>query len=123
MALWLAVGLAGALGAVARFVVGAAVQDRALSTFPFGTLSVNVAGSLILGVVAGIALRHTGAMSTRAVVGTGFSGGLTTWSTASWETLRLAEEGEPATAVLWTTVNLVASLLAGGLGLVAMRYG
>jgi fluoride exporter len=122
MALCLAVGLAGAFGALARYLVGGAVQDRFAGMFPFGTLTVNVVGSLILGVVAGIALHHAGAATTKAVIGTGFCGGLTTWSTAAWETVRLTEEGSPRTAGLFTAVNLAASLLAAGLGLLVMRF-
>ena len=117
MALWVAVGLAGAIGAVGRYLIDAAVQDRTAPAFPFGTLTVNVVGSVILGVVAGVALHHAGAATTRAIVGTGFCGGLTTWSTASWETVRLAEEGSTKAAVTFTLVNLAASLTAGGVGL------
>ncbi len=117
MALWVAVGLAGALGAVGRYLIDAAVQDRTALAFPFGTLTVNVVGSVILGVVAGVALHHAGAATTRAIVGTGFCGGLTTWSTASWETVRLSEERSTKAAITFTLVNLAASLTAGGVGL------
>lgn len=113
----LAVGLAGALGAVARYLIDGAVQDRTSGFFPFGTMTVNVIGSLILGVLAGLALHHADSTSAAAVLGTGFCGALTTWSTASWETIRLIEEGAGATAVRYTMANLLASLTAGGLGL------
>src|SRR5207237_7875961 len=83
------VGLAGAAGAVARYLLDGAVQDRTAGPFPFGTLTVNVVGSLVLGVLAGLALDHTGSSAVRTVLGAGFCGGLTTWSTASWETVRL----------------------------------
>jgi CrcB protein len=109
--------LAGAIGAVGRYLIDAAVQDRTGRVFPFGTLTVNVVGSVILGVVAGVAINDAGAATTRAIVGTGFCGGLTTWSTASWETVRLAEEGSTKAAVTFTLVNLAASLAAGAVGL------
>jgi CrcB protein len=105
------------VGAVARYLIDAAVQDRTAGVFPFGTLTVNVVGSVILGVVAGVAIHHAGAATTRAIVGTGFCGGLTTWSTASWETVRLAEVGSTKAAVTFTLVNLAASLAAGAIGL------
>lgn len=117
MALALAVGLAGAAGAVARYLLDGSVQDRTSGPFPFGTLTVNVVGSFVLGVMAGVAIRHTGATRAEAVVGTGFCGGMTTWSTASWETARLAEEGWSATSASFTVANLAGSLAAGGLGL------
>jgi CrcB protein len=118
VALWVAVGLAGAVGAMGRYLIDGAVQDRTAGVFPFGTLTVNVVGSVILGVVAGVAIRHAGAATTRAIVGTGFCGGLTTWSTASWEAVRLTADGSTKAAVTFTVVNLAASLAGGAIGLV-----
>ena len=116
MGVAIAVGLAGAMGAVARYLVDGAVQDRTSGAFPFGTLAVNLIGSFILGVLTGVAW-HDADSGIRAVLGTGFCGGLTTWSTASWETVRLLEEGDTATAVRYTLINLVASFAVAGLGL------
>ena len=118
MAIALAVGVAGGIGAVARYLLDGAVQDRTAGLFPFGTLTVNVIGSFILGILAGVVLRHTGSAHLKAVVGTGFCGGLTTWSTVSWETIRLAEEHAATLAVRYLMVTLAANLLAGGIGLV-----
>jgi fluoride exporter len=120
MTLALAVGLAGAGGAVARYLVDGAVQDRVSGLFPFGTLTVNVAGSLVLGLLVGFTLSHTGGTTARTVVGTGFCGGLTTWSTASWETVRLAEEGATGTALVFTLANLLTSFAAAAVGLVVL---
>jgi fluoride exporter len=120
MTLALAVGGAGALGAVARYLADGAVQDRTAGPFPFGTLAVNVVGSLILGFLAGYALSHTGGRTAKTIVGTGFCGGLTTWSTASWETVRLTEEGATSTAITFTLVNLAASFAAAAIGIVLL---
>jgi CrcB protein len=117
VAVALAVALAGGAGAVARYLVDGAVQDRTSGLFPFGTMTVNVIGSLILGLIAGSFIHHGLSGHVRAVVGTGFCGGLTTWSTASWETVRLAEEGSGRLAVGYTLSNLGASLGAGAIGL------
>ena len=117
MTLALAVGVAGAVGAIARYLLDGAVQDRASGIFPYGTLTVNVAGSLVLGFLAGYTLSHTGGATTRTIIGTGFCGALTTWSTASWETVRLAEEGAAGTALEFTLVNLIASFAAAGIGI------
>jgi CrcB protein len=111
------VGLAGGLGAAARYLMDGAVQERTSGLFPFGTLTVNVAGSLILGVVAGWVLGGAGSAHVRAIVGAGFCGGLTTWSTASWEAISLAEEGGVGSGARYTLANLGASLLAGAAGL------
>lgn len=120
MTLAIAVGLAGAGGAVARFLVDGAVQDRNAGTFPLGTLTVNILGSLILGFLAGYVLSQTGGRTAKTVIGTGFCGGLTTWSTASWESVRLGEEGAISTAVGFTLINLVASFAAAAIGIVAL---
>ena len=87
MGVALGVGLAGGVGAVARYLLDGAVQDRTSGLFPFGTLTVNVVGSLVFGVIAGVVIRH-GGTDLRAIAGAGFCGGLTTWSTASWETIK-----------------------------------
>jgi len=120
VAVAIAVGLAGALGAVSRYLIDGAVQDRSTGMFPFGTLTVNVAGSLVLGVVAGLVLRHGVPGTLQSVTGAGFCGGLTTWSTASWEAVRLAEEASVGTALRYTLVNLAASLAAAACGLLVV---
>ena len=120
VAVAIAVGLAGALGAVSRYLIDGAVQDRSTGVFPFGTLTVNVAGSLVLGVVAGLVLRHGVPGTLQSVIGAGFCGGLTTWSTASWEAVRLAEEASVGTALRYTLINLAASLAAAAGGLLVV---
>lgn len=117
MLIAVAVGVAGAVGSVARYLIDGAVQDRTSGFFPFGTLTVNLAGSFVLGVLAGAALHHADTATAKTIIGTGFCGGLTTWSTASWETIRLVEEGAADTAVRFTITNMAASLAAAGLGL------
>ena len=120
MTLTLVVGAAGAVGAVARYLVDGAVQDRTAGPFPFGTLAVNVVGSLVLGFLAGYTLSHAGGRTAKTVIGTGFCGGLTTWSTASWETVRLAEEGATSTAITFTFVNVAASFAAAAIGIILL---
>jgi CrcB protein len=122
MVLALVVGLAGGTGAVARYLLDGAVQDRTSGLFPFGTFTVNVIGSFVLGLVAGVVLRHGWPGPLESIVGIGLCGGLTTWSTASWETVRLIEEGEGATAFRYALANLGASLAAAGLGLLIVWF-
>lgn len=118
MVLALVVGTAGAVGAVSRYLLDGIVQDRASGPFPAGTLAVNLAGSLVLGAVTGCAVHHPALHFAATVVGAGFCGALTTWSTTAWETVRLAEEGEGPTALTNLAVNLAGCLAAAGAGLV-----
>jgi CrcB protein len=70
--------------------------------------------------LAGIALHHPHTATVKTILGTGFCGGLTTWSTATWEAVRLSEEGSPRTGATFTLVNLGASLVAGSVGLLLL---
>lgn len=106
---WLAVLLGGAAGAPLRYLADRAVQARHDTVFPWGTFTVNVVGSLILGLLTGAALSGAVGTDVRLLLGTGFCGALTTYSTFSYETLRLAETG----AVLFAVANVVASVVAG----------
>jgi CrcB protein len=114
---WVAFVVAAATGAVLRYVVDAAVIDRTEGLFPWGTLVINVTGSLVLGVVTGLGLYHGLTTAPRLVVGTGFCGAYTTFSTFTFETVRLAEEGEGTGALRNTFGTLVAGAAAAALGL------
>lgn len=104
----LAVLIGGMLGAPARYLADRMIQARHDSVFPLGTFAVNVLGSAVLGFLLG-AQAHLGLPATAfALLGTGFCGGLTTFSTFSYETFRLLEDG----AVGEAGVNMLGSLLA-----------
>jgi CrcB protein len=108
--------LGGAVGAPARYLTDRFVQVRHDSVFPWGTLAVNVAGSALLGFLLG-AQRHLGLPSLVVdALGTGFCGGLTTFSTFGYETLRLLEDGAVAEAGLNLLGSLAAGVLAAGAG-------
>jgi CrcB protein len=115
----LATALAGALGAVARYVVDGVVQERFGDAFPWGTWAVNVTGSFALGLVTGLMLYQGLGNGPKSVIGTGFIGSYTTFSTFTYETLRLAEEGSRYEAVLNAVANTTVALVAaaGGLAL------
>lgn len=82
--------LAGGTGALSRFVVDGLVRTVLGRKFPWGTMIINMFGSLLLGLVVGYTISH-GTENIELVIGTGFCGGFTTFSTASFETVRLIE--------------------------------
>lgn len=102
------IALAGSLGAISRYVLDGHIKTRYAYTFPLATIIINVSGSLLLGIISGVLLKHHGFAGAEAVIGTGFCGGYTTFSTASFETVRLIEERRYTAA----TGNAVGSLLA-----------
>jgi CrcB protein len=114
----LAVMAAGALGAGARFVLDGAVKSRRATTFPWATLAINVSGSFLLGLIAGAVMFGTLDSDAQAVVGTGFCGGFTTFSTASFETVRLAEKRRSLSAAANALASVVGSAVACAAGLV-----
>jgi CrcB protein len=113
----LGVIVAGAIGAAARYAIDGAVHERWAPRVPMGTLLVNVLGSFILGVLTGAALYHHPDPAVRTIIGTGFCGALTTWSTLSWETVRLVDEGAPVAAALAMLGGLASSMAAAALGI------
>jgi len=117
VALVLALGVAGGLGAVARFVVDGLISSRIRGQVPVGTMAVNISGSLLLGLLAGLVLAAVLPPGWTLVVGTGFLGGYTTFSTASSETVRLLQAGRVWPALLSGAGTAVAALAAAGAGL------
>ena len=113
----IAVALAGGVGAIWRYVADSYVSRRFGKVAPIGTISVNVAGSFVLGLVAGLAAHHGISSRYEDVIGVGFCGGLTTFSTASFETIRLLREGFYRVGVATALGGLTISCVAGALGL------
>ncbi|BBC97737.1 fluoride efflux transporter CrcB [Streptomyces rochei] len=106
---WLLVVAGAVVGAPARYLTDRAVQSRHDSVFPWGTFVVNVVGSLILGLVTGAVVTGAAGPRLQLLLGTGLCGALTTYSTFSYETLRLTEAGSG----LYASVNVVAGVAAG----------
>ncbi|WP_030741846.1 fluoride efflux transporter CrcB [Streptomyces sp. NRRL F-5135] len=106
---WLLVLAGAAVGGPLRYLTDRAVQARHDSVFPWGTFVVNVTGCLILGLLTGAVTAGAASSSVRLLVGTGLCGALTTYSTFSYETLRLAEDG----AAFYAVANAVGSVVAG----------
>ncbi len=119
---WCAFLIAAAVGAPCRYLLDSFVQARDRTDFPWGTCVVNLSGSFVLGLITGFALYHAFPEDARLVLGTGFCGAYTTFSTFTFETLRLAEGGRMKLAARNVMVNTGGGLLfaAAGLALAAL---
>jgi CrcB protein len=113
--LYLMVAIGGFVGAPSRYLVDRAVNHRIESDLPWGTFLVNIPGSFVLGLLTGLALSNHLSPPGKALLGTGFCGAFTTFSTFSFETVRLLEVGQFLEAAL----NLVASIVLGFAGALA----
>ena len=112
-----AVALGGFVGAPSRYLLDRAINRRVESDLPWGTFLINVTGSFLLGLLTGLSLgKHLPAM-TEALLGTGFCGAYTTFSTFTFETVHLLEVGQVLDAVLNVTVSTAVGLVGAGLGL------
>ncbi len=110
--LWAGIALIGGAGSVIRFLADAVVDSAAGRDFPFGTLAVNVSGSMILGMITGLALGHDQAL----LAGTAAVGSYTTFSTWMLETQRLTEERRHRAAAANVIASLALGIAAAALG-------
>jgi CrcB protein len=120
------VALGGAIGSLLRYQTGRGLTQwlgaQAITTFPWATLTVNVLGSLAMGVLAGFLARHGhGGEQWRLFIGVGVLGGFTTFSSFSLEMMMLIERGQPLQALTYVLVSVLAGLSALYIGLIAMR--
>jgi CrcB protein len=113
----LLVAIGSVVGAPLRYALDREIQSRHERVFPFGTLVINLSGSFALGLLVGVSAR--GGASDLAVdaLGTGLIGSYTTFSTFSWETLRMLEEGS-----MWQASANIAVSIAGGLAAAAVGF-
>ncbi|HYP44846.1 MAG TPA: fluoride efflux transporter CrcB [Propionibacteriaceae bacterium] len=117
-ALLLAVSLAGGLGALLRLVLDALIRRRTPGTFPWATWVINLTGSALLGLLTGLTVNGLLPPPYEVVAGTGFLGGYTTFSTASYETVRLARDRRYAAAMANCFGMLVLGVAGAAAGLV-----
>lgn len=111
MKLLLFIGVGGFLGAIARYLISAFLQTNISANFPVGTLGVNILGSFLIGFLALYFQAHSSA-ELKVLVITGFLGALTTFSTFSFESVMLLDEGMYLKALFSIFLNLTLSLLA-----------
>lgn len=114
--------IGGALGAGARHLVGQAMLARLGPGFPWWTLSINIAGSLLMGLLIGALARGSdGGDTARLFFGVGVLGGFTTFSSFSMEFWLLFERGQTGQAATYVLASVVGAILACGLGLFVVR--
>jgi fluoride exporter len=113
--------LAGAAGSGARYLTGLWASQRLGNAFPYGTLIVNLIGCFFIAAIMHAALTLAWSPTVRAAITIGFVGGLTTYSSFNYETMRLFEEGAPTMAALNVAVTVFGGFTAGWLGLLAAR--
>lgn len=118
-ALILPVALGGALGAVSRLLASGAIMHRMGANFPYGTMAVNVLGSLAIGAVAGWFLREgvEAKPTLQAFLITGFLGGFTTFSAFSLDAYTLLQRGDTQTALIYAVASVVLTIAACALGI------
>lgn len=116
------VGVFGALGCLSRYYLSSWIHTFAAGPIPFGTLAVNACGSLLIGLLMGGDLHHPllGG-NLRIGLAVGFLGGFTTFSTFSYETVRLMESGSVGAAFFNVLFNVVLCLLAAWAGILLAR--
>ena len=114
----LLVGAGGAVGSMLRYAVSYAVSKYAQHPFPFGTFIINIVGSLLIGVLFGLAARnqwlHEGGML---LLATGFCGGFTTFSAFALENVNLMQKGQSVTALIYIGLGVIVGLLLCRLGI------
>jgi CrcB protein len=117
VSLFLVVAAGGLVGAPSRYLLDRAITGRFQSNLPWGTFTINVTGSLLLGFLTGLTLAGRIPILVKDLAGTGFCGAYTTFSTFTFETLRLLEEGRLLEAASNVLVSVVVGLAAAGAGL------
>ena len=113
--------LAGAAGTGTRYLVAVWTAQRLGSAFPFGTLIVNLSGSFAIAAVMHAATTLSWSPTVRTSITIGFIGGLTTYSSFNYETMRLVEEGSLAAAAVNAISTILGAVAAGALGLAFAR--
>jgi CrcB protein len=111
-----------AIGGVARYLLGGMLQRQTGAAFPIGTLIINITGSFLLGLILRYAIdTPTVSAEARAFLTVGFCGGYTTFSTFSYETVALMEDGQWPRAALYVGLSVGVSLFAVFLGIATAR--
>lgn len=115
--IFIALALAGGVGAASRFLLDDLVRRRTRGSLPWATILINLTGSFILGLVTGLVTGGLLPSGWLLIAGTGFLGGYTTFSTASFETVRLLQQGKALLSLINSVGVIVATTALAGAGL------
>jgi CrcB protein len=117
----LLIGAGGFVGSAARYLLSRFMELRILTSFPLGTLTVNIVGCFIIGVIYGLTVRNMASPEMRFLLATGFCGGFTTFSSFSYESLALLQDGQLWFAFLYMAGSVLAGLAAVWIGLLIVK--
>jgi len=122
MKIILAIGIGSCIGGVCRYLLSQFIQNKFLSTFPFGTLGVNIIGCFLIGIVFGLSERGNFTIEWRLFLATGLLGGFTTFSSFSNETVSLLRDGQLWYAFTYIACSVVICLLATFTGISLVKF-
>lgn len=122
MKIILAIGIGSFIGGILRYLLSLFIQNKFLSTFPFGTMSVNILGCFLIGLVFGLSDRGNISMEVRLFLATGFLGGFTTFSAFSNETIAMLRDGQLWQSFMYIICSVGVGLLATFTGITLIKY-
>ncbi|HEX5112003.1 MAG TPA: fluoride efflux transporter CrcB [Saprospiraceae bacterium] len=122
MKLILIIGIGSFLGGIFRFGLSQLIQGKFISTFPYGTLGVNIIGCLVIGVVIALSERTVLSAEWRLFLATGICGGFTTYSAFSGETFSMLRDGQFYTAAIYILSSLILGVLFTFIGYSLPRF-
>lgn len=122
MKILLAIGLGSFLGGISRYLITLLIQNKFLSTFPYGTLAVNIIGCFLIGIVYGLNAKGNINVEWRLFLATGFLGGFTTFSSFSNETVSLLRDAQYWHAFSYVGISVLIGLAATFGGISLMKY-
>ena len=120
MRIVLLIGLGSFIGGVSRYLLSQLIQNKALSAFPYGTLTVNIIGCFLIGIVFGLNERSGLTDEWRLFLATGLLGGFTTFSAFSYESIGLIRDGQSGSALIYIGGSIMLGLLATYGGMLAI---
>lgn len=115
------VGTGGFLGSALRYLISYQLESKILSSFPYGTFTVNILGSFILGILIGSTIKDAVSPEARLLLATGFCGGFTTFSTFTYEFYALLQDGQLQLGFSYMTISLIGGLLAVWAGILFIK--
>ena len=121
MKILLLIGTGSFIGGVSRYLLSQWIQPKSLNAFPWGTLSVNLIGCLLIGIIFGLAEKGNISNEVRLFMATGVLGGFTTFSAFSNESVIMLHNGQSTNAFIYILISVIVGIMATILGVLATR--